>query len=312
MPAASSVTVTADAWYDIEEGYDYLYAEYSIDGGEHLDDARRAAHRVRARSGRGVAYSRPAARRALFRFRYATDGGVNLAGAFLDDIAIKAGKTTRSPTTSRPATTAGTPTAGRPRPAPRSTNAERYYLVENRQYVGYDHTLQVGPYQFSEAVHPARLGRALPVPGRHAGLVRRRDLRRQQHHRPTRVPATRCRSTPARTRSPTPTAPARATGASRSTRSSARTSSTRCACTSRSRSRPRARRPCRPCRRATTPPRGRRSPTFDDTNPLAYYSSDNPLNSVKVAGVGVKATVTSRGRQRHHRPRQQPGAALTG
>ena len=33
--------------------------------------------------------------------------------------------------------------------------------------------------------------------------------------------------------------------------------------------------------------------TFDDTNPNAYWSSDNPLNSVKVAGVGVKATVTA-------------------
>ena len=31
--------------------------------------------------------------------------------------------------------------------------------------------------------------------------------------------------------------------------------------------------------------------TFDDTDPLAYYSAENPLNSVKVAGVGVKATV---------------------
>ena len=31
------------------------------------------------------------------------------------------------------------------------TNAERYYLLENRQYVGYDQTLAEGPYQFSEA-----------------------------------------------------------------------------------------------------------------------------------------------------------------
>ena len=31
------------------------------------------------------------------------------------------------------------------------TTGERYYLLENRQYVGYDHTLEVGPYQFSEA-----------------------------------------------------------------------------------------------------------------------------------------------------------------
>jgi immune inhibitor A len=32
--------------------------------------------------------------------------------------------------------------------------------------------------------------------------------------------------------------------------------------------------------------------TFDDTDPTAYWSSADPQNSVKVAGVGVKATVT--------------------
>ena len=53
-------------------------------------------------------------------------------------------------------------------------------------------------------------------------------------------------------------------------------------------------------------------PTFDDTNPLAYYAAANPLNSVKVAGVGVKATVTAETGTRHHRARHQPRAALTG
>ena len=36
-----------------------------------------------------------------------------------------------------------------------------------------------------------------------------------------------------------------------------------------------------------------RIPTFDDSNPTAYYSDANPQNSVKVAGHGVKATVTA-------------------
>jgi immune inhibitor A len=33
-------------------------------------------------------------------------------------------------------------------------------------------------------------------------------------------------------------------------------------------------------------------PTFDDSDPLAYWSPMNPQNSVKVAGHGVTATVT--------------------
>ena len=32
--------------------------------------------------------------------------------------------------------------------------------------------------------------------------------------------------------------------------------------------------------------------TFDDSDPLRYWSSADPQNSVKVAGAGVKATVT--------------------
>jgi immune inhibitor A len=33
-------------------------------------------------------------------------------------------------------------------------------------------------------------------------------------------------------------------------------------------------------------------PTFSDKDPNAYWSAANPQNSVKVAGVGVAATVT--------------------
>ena len=33
-------------------------------------------------------------RRRMFRFRYQSDGGVHLAGAFLDDITVKSGGTT--------------------------------------------------------------------------------------------------------------------------------------------------------------------------------------------------------------------------
>ena len=35
--------MTADAWYDIEQGYDFLYAQYSTDDGEHLDHDRAPA-----------------------------------------------------------------------------------------------------------------------------------------------------------------------------------------------------------------------------------------------------------------------------
>ena len=40
-------------------------------------------------------------------------------------------------------------------------------------------------------------------------------------------------------------------------------------------------------------PTGKQQATFDDTEVDAYYSADAPQNSVKVAGVGVTATVTA-------------------
>ena len=43
------------------------------------------------------------------------------------------------------------------------------YVVENRQYIGYDRSLDVGPYNFGFRL--ARLCRALPIPGRSADLV---------------------------------------------------------------------------------------------------------------------------------------------
>ena len=77
---ASRVTVTANAWYDIEAGYDYLYAEYSTDGGATLDARRPAGSRVVQRQvdRRCATPTPPAARPTLFRFRYQTDGGVHL------------------------------------------------------------------------------------------------------------------------------------------------------------------------------------------------------------------------------------------
>jgi immune inhibitor A len=36
VPAQSRVTVTANAWYDIEADYDFLYAEFPTDNGQTL------------------------------------------------------------------------------------------------------------------------------------------------------------------------------------------------------------------------------------------------------------------------------------
>lgn len=153
VPASSSVTVTAKAWYEIEAGYDYLYAQYSLDGGKTWSNTGSPVDGSSRGSWTSLRYSYKAGgQESLFRFLYKTDGGVNEAGAFLDDIAIKSD--------------AGTFTDGAESGANgweplggfaistghEVTNASRYYLMENRQYVGYDKTLSEGPYQFSNGL----------------------------------------------------------------------------------------------------------------------------------------------------------------
>lgn len=151
VPAAGAVTVTADAWYDIERGYDFLYGQYSLDDGQTWTTVGRPVTGTQARWG-GLRFSyKPAGQASKFRFRYATDGGVNEAGAFLDNISVKADRTifTDDVETEAP----GWTVKGWKRSTGIETvTANRYYLIENRQYLGYDETLAQGPYNFSEAV----------------------------------------------------------------------------------------------------------------------------------------------------------------
>jgi immune inhibitor A len=152
VPAGGTVTVSADLWYDIEDGYDYLYAEYSADGGDHWTQLGKPI------TGAGTKWAskkwsyKSGGVDTIFRFRYATDGGVNEPGAFLDDITVKSSAGTDVDGAETPVEESAWTSIGWVHSTGTETVAsERYYLLENRQYVGYDATLAEGPYQFSEA-----------------------------------------------------------------------------------------------------------------------------------------------------------------
>ncbi len=152
VPASSSVTVTAKAWYEIEAGYDYLYAQYSTDDGQTWTTVGNPVDGSSRGRWKGLRYRyRAGGQPSLFRFLYTTDGGVNEAGAFLDDIAIKssAGTFTDGAESGDNGWTAD---GWKISTGSETTNATRYYLMENRQYVGYDATLADGPYQFSKGI----------------------------------------------------------------------------------------------------------------------------------------------------------------
>lgn len=152
IPAVSRVTVTAKAWYDIEEGYDYLFGEYSTDNGASWQRAGRALTGSSAGRWTTLRFSYAAGNQpTLFRFRYQTDGGVHYAGAFLDDIVAKSGGTTLFTDSVADAGDWDATGEWQLSTGTVDVTADRYYLLENRQYVGYDGTLQTGPYQFSFA-----------------------------------------------------------------------------------------------------------------------------------------------------------------
>ncbi|MFH8248818.1 immune inhibitor A domain-containing protein [Microbacterium sp. B2969] len=152
LTGISKASLTAKAWYEIEDGFDYLYAEYKPAGA-----ANWTALTTISGSSKGkwtnLSVSVPGGGPVEFRFRYQSDGGVHLGGAFIDDIVMKAnGKTLFADNADGPDANGWTAAGG----FKKSTGTEesigdRYYLLENRTYVGYDDTLRTGPYQFDKA-----------------------------------------------------------------------------------------------------------------------------------------------------------------
>lgn len=149
VPAASSVTVTAKLWYDTEADYDYWWAEYSTDGGATWTKIGRPVDgESRGWVSKRFSY-RPGGVATQFRFVYKSDGGVNDAGLFLDEIVTKAGRTVLDTEGAESTTSAWTADEFTRSTGTATTTAARYYLLENRDYVGnYEGTMQTGPYNF--------------------------------------------------------------------------------------------------------------------------------------------------------------------
>ena len=127
-------------------------------------------------------YRRP--ERSSSASAYATDGGVHLAGPFLDDITVTVDGTAASTTTSRPAPTAGPPGGFKRLDGTESRDVRA--LLPRRE----PHLRRLRRH----AAGPARTSSAGPTPGRTGSSASRSRtacwsgtstrLRRQQHHRP--------------------------------------------------------------------------------------------------------------------------------
>ncbi|MEV4493258.1 immune inhibitor A domain-containing protein [Micromonospora coxensis] len=158
LSGSTSASITAKAWYDIEEDYDYLYAEVSTNGGatwaplsnSSIDAGETGVDGSTSGNWVDLTYdlSAYAGQTVQFRYRYQTDGGVHLAGAFLDNISLV--KNGAVAWTDDAETLAAEWTAkGFTRMSGSVTDSyPRFYIAENRSYVGYDDTLRTGGYNF--------------------------------------------------------------------------------------------------------------------------------------------------------------------
>lgn len=154
LTGASSASVSAYISGDIEEDYDYLYGEVSTDGGSSWTQVGEPIDGSVDGAGSDVAWTKvdwdvsdAAGQDALFRFRFATDGGVG-SEVFIDDIAVTVDGTT---TTDDVEDGAGDWTAAGGFEIINGTTTKQVqdlYIAENRVYSGYDAVLQTGPYNF--------------------------------------------------------------------------------------------------------------------------------------------------------------------
>ncbi|WP_329217784.1 immune inhibitor A [Streptomyces sp. NBC_01485] len=165
LTGKSSASLSLDAWWDIEKDFDYLYAEVSTDGGASYTpvDGKLADGSAVPRDGSGKpaltgtvdAYQKLtfpldayAGKKINLRFRYASDGGVAQKGFTADEITLTANGAPLFSDNAETVDAAWTATGFSRIGVSITDDYAQYYIAENRQYVSYDKTLQVGPYNF--------------------------------------------------------------------------------------------------------------------------------------------------------------------
>ncbi|WP_097870001.1 immune inhibitor A domain-containing protein [Streptomyces sp. rh34] len=164
LTGKSKAALDLSGWYDIEADYDYLYTEVSENGGANwtaLDGTAdgkaipRDASDKPALTDVSGAYKKLsfsldayAGKKVDLRFRYQTDGGAGGKGFTADEITITADGATLFSDNAE-GDDNGWTAKGFSRVGESFTqDYPQYYIAENRQYVSYDETLKVGPYNF--------------------------------------------------------------------------------------------------------------------------------------------------------------------
>ncbi|MFI2783148.1 immune inhibitor A domain-containing protein [Streptomyces sp. ALB3] len=164
LTGRSAASLDLSGWYDIEADYDYLYTEVSENGGTSwtaLDGTAdgqaipRDASDKPALTDVSGAYKKLsfpldayAGKKIDLRFRYQTDGGAGGKGFAADALTITADGAALFSDGAEGDDNGWTAKGFSRTGASFTDDYPQYYIAENRQYVSYDKTLEVGPYNF--------------------------------------------------------------------------------------------------------------------------------------------------------------------
>ena len=154
----AGATLTAKVNYGIEEGYDFANVIVSTNGGTswqtvptNLSNSSVEPNGIEGFSGGWVDLTAnlPAGN-VMVGFQYRSDGGVNYAGFMVDNVQISG-----YPLDGAEADAGWTFNGFRVTTGTEPRQYTNYYVVEFRQYRGYDDSLRTGPYNFGFLNNPA-------------------------------------------------------------------------------------------------------------------------------------------------------------
>ena len=276
--ATTSAALTAWVQADIEKDFDYLYAEVSTNAGATWTQIGAPLTGTSAWTQRSYDLSAYKGQNVQFRFRYATDGGLSLKGAFIDDVAVTKDGVAGAVDDVEAGPGAWTASGFSIISGTETKVTPRYYIAENRTYTGYDDTLRTGPYNFGwTSTRPDWVER---FPYQNGLLVSYVDYAYNDNNTITHPGAGLVLPVDAR---PTPIKFPSGTllGNRRQPFDATFGQEATDAVTFHLNGVP------------VTVPSSAGIPTFDDTDPNRYWSSGNPRGSVKVAGTGTSMTVTN-------------------
>ena len=276
--ATTSAALTAWVQADIEKDFDYLYAEVSTNAGATWTQIGAPLTGTSAWTQRSYDLSAYKGQNVQFRFRYSTDGGLSLKGAFIDDVAVTKDGVAGAVDDVEAGAGAWTASGFSIISGTETKVTPRYYIAENRTYTGYDDTLRTGPYNFGwTSTRPDWVER---FPYQNGLLVSYVDYAYNDNNTITHPGAGLVLPVDAR---PTPikTPSGALLGNRRQPFDATFGQEATDAVMFHLNGVP------------VTVPSSAGIPTFDDTDPNRYWSSGNPRGSVKVAGTGTSMTVTN-------------------